>query len=99
MRIEFSERVKLDLARIFQGLDDLVDVMRHEDQRRALLREAADRLHESIAGDRIKPGGRLVENQSVRSGDERTRDEDTAPFAGRQLVETPPAKVEYLDTL
>ena len=45
--------------------DDLLDVVRDQDQRRAGPGDLADPLHEIVAGDQIEAGGRLVEDQRV----------------------------------
>jgi hypothetical protein len=48
---------------LFDLGDDLVDVMRDEDERRASSRDLADALHEIVARRQIQARRRLVEHQ------------------------------------
>src|SRR5688572_732604 len=73
-------------------------MMRHENQRRALTGQPAHRLHEALAGDEIEPRRRLIQQQRVRTRDQRARDEHAAALARRHFVERLPRQVQRLDT-
>src|SRR5262249_3989539 len=67
--------------------NDLVDVVRDEENRRALLRDRANAFHDLMAGDEIEAARRLVEDEDLRLVDERARDQHSPRFARRQRVE------------
>src|SRR5688572_162619 len=53
--------------------DDLLDVMGDQDQGRAVSGNRPDALHESVTADDVEAGGRLVQDERARIGDERPR--------------------------
>lgn len=62
--------------------DDLLHVVRHQDQRgNGALAEAFQEPEESFAGDGIQSGAGFVEDQNVWPGHERAGDEDALSFA------------------
>ena len=61
---------------------DFFDVVGHEDDSRALLRQARDAFQKALARDDIQTGRRLVQHERARIGDERPRNQHAARFAG-----------------
>ena len=56
-------------------------------------RDLADALHEGMARDEVEAGGRFVENEGARRGDERAREQHPPRLAARHLVEPAPRQV------
>ena len=78
--------------------NDLLDVVRHEDDGDALLRDTPDHAQEPRARDDVQSRGRLVEDERTRLGDERPCDQHPPRFSGRHLIERFVGEVRRVET-
>ena len=74
-----------DDARAVAELGRLVEVVRGEQDRRALGLQAADELPELAAGLGVEPGGGLVEEEQLGAADDAEGHVDPSPLAAREL--------------
>ena len=79
--------------------DDFVDVVRDQDERRAVAGDLPDALHEIVPRDQVEAGRRLVEDQRPRRRDERARQQHAPRFAARHLVQPAPGQVRRAHAL
>src|SRR5439155_7640443 len=75
--------------------NDLLDVMRDQNECRALARDLTDALHEGVPRDEIETGRRLVEHERPRRGDQCPRQEHAARLAARHRVQPPAREMRH----
>jgi hypothetical protein len=64
-----------------------VHVVRRDHQRHPVLLQAIEPVPEQVAGLRVEPGRRLVEDEQVRVRDQGTRDGETSLHAAREGID------------
>ena len=77
----------------------LVEVLRAEQDRRPLGDERADDVPDLVAGARVEPGRRLVEEHHLRRDDEARGDVEPAPHAARVVLDQPAGRVGEAERL
>jgi len=71
---------------VFDLGDDFFQMMGDQNQRNALAGEFAQGVEQMFAGDRVKPCGRFIQQQRLRTMHQGTCDQDPPRFAGGQAV-------------
>ena len=81
-----EDAARAEQQRVSEHRGDLLDVMRHEDQRRgvSLAAEALEELHKTLARQRVEARAGFVQDEERGSGHQRATDEDALAFALRE---------------
>ena len=105
VRLEFVGRAAGDDLAVVDDGDrvgqfvGLLEVLRRQEQGRALADQAADDVPHAEAAARVEPGRRLVEEQQLGPPDERAAKVEPAAHAARVRLDDPVAGVGQLELL